>query len=146
VVTATASTSDLAARLDRALAEAEALARAMPDERVATAVPGRARTLGGLAFHVFRTSLAFADAMDTGGLPREWLTDQPPEDLADGPAIGRYGALVRGRLAGWFEGAGAGEYVRTIDTCRGPATGLELLAHTVAHAERHLGELRRHGA
>jgi hypothetical protein len=145
-MTASAPSSELAVRLDDALAAAVELAHAMPDERLAAALPGRERTVGGLAFHLFRASLAFADAMDTGQLPREWLTDQTPEELAEGPAIARYGSLVRGRLSGWFEGAGAGEYVRTIDTCRGRATGLELLAHTVAHAERHLDELRRHCA
>ena len=76
---------------------------------------GGDRSLGDLAFHLFRSALAFADGMDLGRVPSEWLAQTRPPDLQDGDAVARYGALVRGRVAGWFEGAGPGEYARVID-------------------------------
>ncbi len=80
-----------------------------------------------LAYQAFRAGLGFADAMDVGRLPGTWLSERAPADLRDGAAIARYGALVGGRLAGWFEGAGPSEYGRAIDTDEGPRSGHELL-------------------
>jgi len=99
------------------------------------------RSLGDLAFHLFRSALAFADGMDLGRLSSEWLAQVRPPDLQDGEAVARYGALARGRVAGWFEGAGPGEYTRVIDVFDGPRTGQDLLERTVTHAAQALIEL-----
>jgi hypothetical protein len=55
--------------------------------------------------------------------------------------VARYGALVRGRLAGWFDGAGSGEYTRVIDVYYGPQSGHDLLERTTWHAAQHLRQL-----
>ena len=55
--------------------------------------------------------------------------------------MARYGALVRARLGGWFEGAGAGEYARVIDVYYGPQSAHDLLERTVWHAAQHLRQL-----
>jgi hypothetical protein len=102
---------------------------------------GGDRSLGDLAFHLFRSALAFADGMDLGRVPSEWLAQTRPSDLQDGDAVARYGALVRGRVAGWFEGAGPGEYARVIDLPDGPRSGRDLLDRTTADAARALIEL-----
>lgn len=132
---------ELGARLDRILAATEELIAAMPSERLESRPPRRDRSLRDLGFHAFRLALAFADGMDLGRLPGSWLQDQAPPDLLDGPSIARYGALVRGRLAGWFEGAGPGEYARVIDVYDGPRTGHELLERTTWRAAQHLRQL-----
>jgi hypothetical protein len=50
--------------------------------------------------------------------------------------VARYGALVRGRLAGWFEGAGPREFGRVIAMHDGPQDGHALLERvTVAAAD-----------
>jgi len=49
---------------------------------------------------------------------------------------------VRGRVAGWFEGAGPGEFTRIIETGGGPHTGHELLDGTVSRAEQQVRDLR----
>jgi DinB family protein/glutaredoxin len=132
---------ELARRLDRILAATERLIAEVPDAQMDHIPPERDRTLRDLAYHVFRLSLAFADGMDTGRVPREWLGQRAPADLRDGGAVARYGALVRGRLAGWFEGAAPREYARTIAVYYGPQSGHDLLERTTWHAAQHLRQL-----
>lgn len=132
---------ELAARLDRILETTQSLIAAMPDEHLDHRPPQRDRTVRELAFHVFRLGLAFADGMDMGRFPEGWLQEKAPADLLDGASVARYGALVRGRLAGWFEGAGSGEYARVIDVYYGPQSGHDLLERTTWHAAQHLRQL-----
>ncbi len=134
-------TSELAARLDRILAAGERMIVLVPDQRMEYRPIHGDRTVRDLAYHLFRLGLAFADAMDLGRLPAEWLQAKAPRDLRDGHAIARYGALVRGRLSGWFEGAAPAEYSRTIDGYLGPQLGHALLERTTWHAAQHLRQL-----
>ena len=135
------SPAELAERLDRILASAERLIRSVSDAHMDHRPPERDRAIRDLAYHVFRASLAFADGMDTGRLPREWLGEKAPGELREGADIARYGALVRGRLGGWFEGASPREYARTIEVCDGPQSGHDLLERTAWHAGQHLRQL-----
>lgn len=135
------SPAELAERLDQLLACGGRLAARIPAGRMGWTMPTRDRSLGDLAFHLFRVGLSFADAMDGGELPEGWFRERIPEDLADGAAVARYGALVRGRLQGWFEGAGAGEFARDVKTYYGPQPAHELLERTTWHVAQHLRQL-----
>ena len=115
--------------------------REVPAPHLTLTHPGRDRPLKDLAYHVFRLSLGFADAMDFGGFRPEWLEERAPADLTDGAGVARYGGLVRGRLAGWFEGAGPSELERVIEAYYGPQSGHELLERTTWHAAQHLRQL-----
>jgi hypothetical protein len=137
----TLSPANLAARLDRMLACAAGLVASVPAPYLEHRSARGGRSLGDLAFQLFRSALAFADGMDLGRLPSEWLAQTRPPDLQDGDAVARYGALVRGRVGGWFEGAGPGEYARVINLCDGPWSGRDLLERTTADAARTLIEL-----
>src|SRR5688500_16633243 len=137
----TLTPADLAARLDRILARAETLVSSVPTPYLEHRSAGGESSVGDLAFHLFRAALAFPDGMDLGRVPSEWLAQSRPPDLQDGDAVARYGALVRGRVAGWFEGAGSGEYARVIEVSDGPRSGRELLEQATAHAARDLIEL-----
>ena len=116
----TLTSTELAGRLDRILETIERLVRVVPDERILFIPPERNRTIGQLAFHAFRLSIAFADAMDRGEMPEGWLQEQAPPDMLNSVAIASYGALVRARLRGWFEGTpgenegGVAPFARTI--------------------------------
>jgi hypothetical protein len=132
---------ELGARLDRILAAASRLVLAIPPERMGWRPPQRDRSLRDLGFHVFRLALAFADAMDLGRFPEGWLQEPAPAELHDGPAIARYGALVRGRLQGWFEGAAPAEFQRVVAVYYGPQSGHDLLERTTWHAAQHLRQL-----
>jgi len=64
-------------------------------------------------------------------------------DLQDGASLARYGALVRARVGGWFEGAGPRELDRVIEGLDGPRPAAERLAQALADAEEQLAQLRR---
>jgi hypothetical protein len=131
----------LAQRLDIVLDTNQQLMRIVPDRHMNWRPPERNRTLRSLGYHVFRLSLAFVDGMDMGEFPETWLLDEAPDDLPDGPAIARYGALVRGRISGWFEGASPSEFQRVIKVYYGPQSGHDLLERTAWHAAQHLRQL-----
>ncbi|MBI4635346.1 MAG: DinB family protein [Candidatus Rokubacteria bacterium] len=131
----------LASRLDLILkSTARLLGRVGPDA-IDWTPPERDRTLGDLGYHVFRLSLAFADAVDLGGLPHAWFEEKAPPELHDGGALARYGSLVRARLAGWFDGAAPEEYARIVQTYYGPQSAHDLLERTTWHAAQHLRQL-----
>ena len=131
----------LAARLDAILAATEELTRAIPAARLGWKPPERDRTLGDLAFHVFRIGASFPDAMDGDGLRESWFSEPAPPELADGAAIARYGSLVRGRLTGWFEGTADTEFDRVVQTYYGPQAAHEFLERTTWHTAQHLRQL-----
>jgi DinB superfamily len=131
----------LASRLDVILGAAEGLLRGIPDDRMDWIPPERNRTVRDLGYHVFRLSLAFIDAMDSGRLPKSWLGEAAPVDMREGRTVANYGALVRARLAGWFEGTATLEYARALDVYYGPQSGHDLLERTVWHAAQHLRQL-----
>ncbi len=133
--------AELGARLDRILASAERAIAAVPEARLEHKPPQRDRSIRDLTYHLFRLSLAFVDGMDMGKLPGTWLQETAPKDLRDGAAIARYGALVRGRIGGWFEGASPKEFARTIAVYYGPQSGHDILERTTWHAAQHLRQL-----
>lgn len=126
---------ELGRRLDDILAAAERMIRVVPEASLDPA-------LRDLAFRLFRLGLGFADGMDLGRFPEDWRHESAPADLRDGASVARYGALVRGRLAGWFEGAGPREFARTIAVHDGPQPGHELLERVTGAAAEHLRALR----
>lgn len=128
----------LGRRLDELLAAAEGLIRAVPEAEMTASVPGGAGSVRDAAFRLFRLGLGFVDGMDRGRLASDGRHEGAPEDLRDGASVARYGALVRGRVGGWFEGAGPGELARVIDAPDGPRPGWELLEQVIAEAARQL--------
>jgi hypothetical protein len=137
----TLSPLELGGRLDGILAGAEKLVAALSVDVLDRRLPEGDGSVRDVAFQVFRRGLAYVDGMDMGALPASWLDERAPDDLIDGPAIARYGALVRGRISGWFEGAGASEYRRTIKVFDGPQNGHDLLERMTVMAAQHLRRL-----
>ena len=131
--------AELARRLDVVLAAAQRAMRQIPPEHLGMTHPGRDRPVRQLGFHVFRLSLAFAEAMRVRRLPKAWLDEDAPAALADGPAIAGYGDRVRAELAAHFAGPGAWDGV--VETYYGPQTGHEVLERTVWHAAQHVRQL-----
>jgi hypothetical protein len=130
---------ELARRLDRVLAAAQRAMRQVPDAKLALKTPDRDRTVRQLGYHLFRLSLAYRGAMETGTLPEAWIAELPPPELLDGAAIAGYGDTVRDALAAWFRGPAACEGV--VDTYYGPQGAHELLERTTWHAAQHLRQL-----
>ena len=132
---------ELGARLDRMLGCAERLVAPLPIRALDHELSDGTGSVRDLAFRVFRLGLAYVDGMDMGELSGEWLREAAPPDLVDGASVARYGALVRGRVSGWFEGAGPAEYGRTITTSGGPQNGYALLERIAGSAAEHLRQL-----
>jgi hypothetical protein len=130
---------ELARRLDRILAAAQRAMLQVPRQRLEMRAPGRDRSVRQLGFHVFRLSLAFADAREQGVLPETWLNEAAPEAIADGAAVARYGQSVRERLSelsrrpGWGDGQ--------VNTYYGAQSLHALLERTTWHAAQHLRQL-----
>ena len=97
----------LAARLDRVLESAQRLIERFDTPRMDHVPAERKRTVRDLAFHVYRVALSFIDAVDRSELPEAWFEERAPADLVTGADVARYGALVRARISGWFQGAGS---------------------------------------
>lgn len=126
---------ELGRRLDDLLGEAERLVRPVPEAAMAR--------MRDAAFRAFRLALAFVDGMDRGRLVGDWREESAPEDLRDGASLARYGALVRARVGGWFEGAGPHELDRIVDGPDGPRPATARLQQVIADAAGQLDELRR---
>jgi hypothetical protein len=131
--------AELARRLDVVLAAAQRAMRQVPPEHLGMTHPERDRTVRQLGFHVFRLSLAFRDAMRERRLPKAWLDEEAPADLADGPAIAAFGERVRGQLADHFRRPGFCD--GTVETYYGPQSGHEVLERTTWHAAQHVRQL-----
>ena len=130
---------ELARRLDRILAAAQRAILQVPNERLQMKAPDRDRTVKDLAYHVFRLSMAYRDAMEQGMLKQEWITSGAPPEMTDGPAIARYGEEVRGKLKDWMARPDA--FQGTVNTYDGPRNALDLLERTTWHAAQHLRQL-----
>jgi hypothetical protein len=131
--------AELARRLDRILAATQRAMRQVPAAHLGMKAPGRDRTVRELGFHVFRLSAAFVDTREQGHLPDTWFGENPPPEMADGPAVARYGETVRERVAaycarpGWCEGV--------VSTYYGPQSAHDFMERTTWHAAQHLRQI-----
>jgi hypothetical protein len=133
--------AELLVRLDRVLAvAARSVCQVPPAQFGETAVAGRDRPVRQLAYHTFRLSLAFPDAIREHRLPETWLNEAAPPTLTDPAAVAAYGDSVRARLAEWKAGPSA--WAGVVETYYGPQTGHELLERTVWHAAQHVRQLQ----
>ena len=132
----------LGRRLDGVLAAAEQLIRPVPEPAMDAPAPDGDGRLRDVAFRLFRLGLGYADGMDTARFSEDWRRETAPDDLRDGASVARYAALVRGRLAGWFEGATPREFTRTVAAPGGPQSGHDLLERVADEADAQLRRLR----
>jgi hypothetical protein len=131
----------LAARLDQILEATQGLIGRFGAAQLDVVPPERKRTVRDLGYHVFRIGLSFIDAMDQGKLPESWFDERAPAEMRDGGDVARWGALARGRITGWFQGAGDDEFARVVDVYYGPQGAHDLLERTTWHCGQHLRQL-----
>ena len=129
-------------RLDDLLGTGERMIRDVSETRMDAPAPLGDGRLRDVAFRLFRLGLGYADGMDTARFSDDWRSETAPDDLRDGASVARYAALVRGRLAGWFEGASTREFARIVAAPGGPRSGHDLLEQVCAEAEGQLERLR----
>jgi len=133
------SPAALTQRLDLVLAATGRVIATVESKHLALQHPGRDRSLHQLAYHLFRLSLAFRDAMLERRLPETWLQEMAPAGLPDGPALARYGVAVRAALRAWLRTEAPTDGI--VETYYGPQSGHELLERTVWHGTQHLRQI-----
>lgn len=135
------SPRELADTLDAELYYAQHLVKLLTEAQLALKYPGRDRTLGQLAYHVFRLSAAFVDTMEQGTLEQRWLVEEAPADLRTGETLAAYGQRVRDRLAAWFAQAPQERFAGVSHTYYGDQGTHLLLERTTWHAGQHLRQI-----
>jgi hypothetical protein len=135
------SPRELARRMDRILESAQGLVNRFDERQLDVIPPERKRSIRDLGYHVFRVGLSFIDAMDQGRLPDTWFEERAAAEMRDGGDVARWGALVRARIAGWFEGARDDEFERVVDVYYGPQGAHDLLERTTWHCAQHLRQV-----
>ena len=132
---------ELARRMDRILESAQGLVNRFDERQLDVIPPERKRSIRDLGFHIFRVGLSFIDAMDQGRLPDTWFEERAAAEMRDGGDVARWGALVRARIAGWFDGARDDEFERVVDVYYGPQGAHDLLERTTWHCAQHLRQV-----
>ena len=130
---------ELVARLEKILVAAERTIQQTKAEHLHIKIPNRDRTVRELAWHIFRLSVAYRDAMEEGYFSEVWLQETPPPETVTGKDIAAYGHEVQERLTDWFRRP---ESVQgTVETYYGKQTAHQLLERTTWHAAQHLRQL-----
>jgi hypothetical protein len=132
---------ELARRMDHILDAAQTLIGRLDAGQLDVIPPERKRSIRDLGFHIFRVGLSFVDTMDQGHMPDSWFEERAPAEMVDGGDVARWGALVRARIAGWFEGAADAEFTRVLDIYYGPQGAHDFLERTTWHCAQHLRQL-----
>lgn len=135
------SPPELAARLDEILSMAQHGIGRVAGEGLETLSPGRPRNLRDLAFHTFRVAASFADALEQGYFPEQWLFEEAPAHLRTGRELAAHGEAVRARLATWFAQADPGIYDTRVETYHGEQSVHALLERTAWHTGQHLRQV-----
>lgn len=131
----------LAARLDRLLEAATALVAVLPDAALGFTPPERDRSLGDLAYHLFRVAASFPDALEQGALPEAWFQVTRPAALATAADLAAWGGAVRERVRRWLAAAPPATWERVVAVYYGPQDAHALLERTTWHAAQHLRQL-----
>lgn len=131
----------LLARLDRILRLAQTVISGLETEMLEVKHPSRDRTLYDLAYHVFKLSDSFVDAVEQARLLREWLVEKTPAGIDTGSALADFGVKVRRRFSAWKKDASPHVYEKKINTYYGEQQAWALLERTVWHAGQHLRQI-----
>ena len=130
--------ADLMERLDRVLEASQRAIRQVPEKCLDSVSPGRNRSVRNLAYHIFRLSLAFCEAIDQKEPAKKGWADEAPPEIEGGEGIALYGEKVRKHLKK-YERVNAWDTPVLTDS--GPQTAHAYLERTVWHAAQHLRQL-----
>jgi len=131
----------LAQRMDAMLAAIQAWLRVTPAALFTLEGPGRRRALRDLAYHAFRLSAAFVDALEDDGLQYAWLQEQAPAAVRTGADLAACGDAVRVRVREWFAAHPSVAWQDPVWTYYGDQSAHELLERTVWHGGQHLRQI-----
>jgi len=134
--------SELAERYLDVLEHAVTLVGQMPDECLPRELPNRPRSWKVLLHHVFQIPTAFLDAQESGKpMAYDAMVAPPPEELRTSADIAAFGAALRERFQGWWQGAKDRDFSQRIQVYFGETTLHEMLERTVWHSTQHVRQV-----
>lgn len=131
----------LVTRLSLILETACRLVAQVPENRRDDGLPGRDRSLHGLAYHIFQIPEVFLACQTGATLTYEALDASAPKHLASMTDIAVYGADIGARLAAWWEGEADCDAARTLTTYFGEHSLHVVLERTTWHSAQHTRQL-----
>jgi glutaredoxin len=131
----------LVSRLALILETAGRLTAQVPEDRRSYSLPGRERSLHGLAYHIFQIPEVFLACQAGAELTYEALDEPAPEGLATMADIAAYGADVAARIAAWWEGEPDRDGARALATYFGAHSLHVVLERTTWHSAQHTRQL-----
>lgn len=136
--------ADLMARWTDVLAIARShAARIPPDRLMHRPIPGRARTVLELAYHIFQVPDAFL--RNVAGEFEDWaqfVNMPPPPEMRTADDIARYADAIRGDLDQWWDALEEKECLWTVRTYYGVRPAWELLERQTWHSAQHTRQLQ----
>ncbi len=130
----------LVAKLDLVLTGAARYTRQFSEEQLRTVFRNRNRTVGALAYHVFRVAEMGLQAAHQQQLRFESFDDLPPQDWR-GEDIARWGDGVGNRIQAWWRDQTDRRLEYTVPTYYGRRPMHEILERTAWHAAQHTRQL-----
>lgn len=132
------SPAQLVERMERYLDAALRMVPQMPDDRLETLTPGRPRSYGRLAHHMFRICEAFTEvaggAFFSQGLPGEV---HHPEEMASTAALTAYGRGVKAKVEQWWATTPDKQAQAEVDTYYGKQSLHEVQERATWHIAQH---------
>lgn len=131
----------LVARLGLILETAGRLTGQVPEDRRLHSLPGRERSLHGLAYHIFQIPEVFLACQAGAELTYEALDEPAPDGLATMADIAVYGADVAGRIAAWWAAEPNRDGARPLATYFGEHSLHVVLERSTWHSAQHTRQL-----
>ena len=134
------SPAALVRKIDLILAATQRYLGQFPAADLEEGLPGRARTILDLGYHIFVIPAAFLDAARGARLTFDYFERTPGPDMRTATQVSAYGEGVRDALASWWRSADAGR-LGTLDTYYGIHKTETVLERTAWHAAQHARQL-----
>ena len=130
----------LVRKIDLILAATQRYLGQFPAAALEEGLPGRARTVLDLGYHIFVIPAAFLDAARGARLTFDWFERTPGPDMRTAALVSAYGEGVRAALASWWRAA-EGTRLGTLDTYYGIHATETVLERTAWHAAQHARQI-----
>jgi glutaredoxin len=132
--------AELFQKIDLVLTAAARYTRQFPEEQLKVNFRDRLRTVGAVAFHIFRVVEMAIDAVEGKRLNSEGFSDLPPPDW-NGERIADWGLQVRDRALAWWSKQTDRELKYKVETYYGQREFHDVLDRTAWHAAQHTRQL-----
>ena len=125
-------------RMERYIDAALRMIPQMPDDKLETLTPGRPRSYGRLAHHMFRICEAFTEIAGgepfTQGRPTELKN---PSEMESTAALTEYGKRVKAKVENWWATTQDKDAKATVETYYGPQKLHEVMERSTWHIGQH---------